>query len=142
MAQPTVAERKAKFIENLITIGALLTVFLGFVVDKGGGGGALLAYLTTFGVTFTMSAFFSYAAIQFRERVNTRFRRFGVKLAFLGLAVSFGGLVSIGVADSIALGFPTASDSYFLGSTAVIFALSFFGAYWLILKVSELPDAP
>src|SRR5438128_6962606 len=126
-------EKKQKFLEILLTLGSLLAVFLGFVVEKTG---ALLNYLVAFGVAFTISALFAYAAGLFPERIHGSFRREGVIISRFALAISFAGLVTIGT--TFAFGLSIGGNTLDAQTTLVVgaaFFLSFLGTYGLILRV-------
>jgi hypothetical protein len=137
---PDLNEKKQKFLEILLTLGSLLAIFLGFVVERTG---VLLNWLVLFGVLFSVSSLFRYAASLFPEKVRDLKGRIGVVAANIGISASFSGLVSLGAAYYLGLSISgntlTNEQSVVVGA---IFVLSFFGVYWLILEVLGMKEQP
>jgi hypothetical protein len=128
----TLAERKQKFLEILLTLGSLLTVFLGFVIGKS----TILNLLVAFGLIFVVSSLLSYAAGLFPERVVSRRLRIGVRLAHGFLAVSFGGLVYVGVQGIVGgnAGIVTNLIAF------VVSVVSMWGVFRLVARVMNMKE--
>ena|GEM_PF-2195778 len=135
----SLAERKEKFIEHLTTLGALLAVFLGFAASKES---ILLTYTISAGVLFIISALCSYTAILFEDilKEKSKWVRLAAGFAQIMLAVTFGALISSGVAIAFTLTFPSASNWLIVAAVGVAFVVAFLGVYLLILKVLGLKE--
>jgi len=133
-----ISSKKQRFIEHVTTLGGLLAVFLGFVVDKTS---FYLSYVIAFGILLIVSALFSYTAVLFRNEIeNGLIRRFAF-LSYLFLGISFGGLITTGVAlvlSTIPGTYPTALV-YALATIAI--AAPMVGTLVLVVRVLNLPDA-
>lgn len=124
----------------LLTLGGLLAVFLGFVVEKTG---VLLNDLVGLGVVFVVSALMSYAAALFPESASGKRAKFGVWTAGAFMAVSLGGLVSLGATYFLGLSISgntlTAPQK---GIVVVIIIGSLVGVSSLIGAVMRIEDRP
>jgi len=134
----SIAERKMKFLEMLLTLGSLLAVFLGFVVEKTG---VLLNDLVGLGVLFTVSALASYAATLFPDSVPGKKAKAGVWAAGAFMAVSLGGLVSLGA--TYFLGLSISGNTLTTSQYAIVVVIiigSLLGVAALIGKVMGIED--
>jgi hypothetical protein len=133
------SRKKQKFLETLLTLGSLLAVFLGFVIDRFL---FYLPYLVAFGVLFIVTALVSYTALIFRDDIARPFVRRWVPFVNGMLGMSFGGLITIGtslVLSQIPGEYPT--PLVFVGAASVII-VSMAGPIWLIRWVMRLGDTP
>ncbi|MGD0318939.1 MAG: hypothetical protein ABSB56_04525 [Nitrososphaerales archaeon] len=137
MPEPTLPEKKQKFIEVLATLGSLLAVFLGFIVEKVGG--ILLTYTIGFGVSFVVFGMISYTAVMFHDRISKKWQSWA-NVAYLMFAISFGALVSLGTAVVLSLSIVGSLNWQTEAVASIIFAASFLGVYWVILKVLGLKE--
>ena len=130
-------EKKEKFVEALLTLGSLLAVFLGFVIDKSS---FYLGYLITFGIVFIVSALLSYTALIFKEEAtNPTIRRWTRAVnGIMGLA--FGGMITIGAALVLSQIQGTYPVVIVYAGAVIVLVGSMLGTFWFIRTVMALPD--
>lgn len=133
--------REQKFLEVLLTLGGLLTVFLGLVVqDKPIFRDGLVA----FGLMFTVSALCAYMVVLFPERLRGKKWVFwAVILPRGGVALSFALLTTDGVLYLISeINFGTGALTLIQTVEAVIiagvFSFTLYGTAILIFRVLSL----
>lgn len=128
--------RKLKFLEILLTLGSLLAIFLGFIVQKAS---ILLGPLVALGVLFIVSALVSYTALLFPELFRAKWTKVGHWLGDAVMAASLAGLITLGASYYLSLSF-SGNTLTPLGSiaTSVVFVGSLVGVSELIRIVLRL----
>lgn len=125
-----------KFLEILLTLGSLLAIFLGFIVQKAS---ILLGPLVALGVLFIVSALVSYTALLFPELFRAKWTKVGHWLGDAVMAASLAGLITLGASYYLSLSF-SGNTLTPLGSiaTSVVFVGSLVGVSELIRIVLRL----
>ena len=128
-------ERKQKFLEMLLTLGSLLTIFLGFIGQES----PLLPFITSFGILFVASSLFSYAMFLFHDRiVQTRGIDIVIQLFQILLSLSFSALIVFGLTDAFT-GAGANNTPLTIFIVATILGL-FFVTYFFIAKILGLKE--
>lgn len=130
-------EKKLRFIEHLLTLGALLAVFLGFVTTSA----SLRAILIYFGALFVLSALMSYTTLLFGRRpVDSKWTRLSIFATNLLLGASFSAIILVAFADAFT---GSASGNLVL---AVAIAVALYTVvtlvYLLVGRVLNLDEEP
>jgi hypothetical protein len=128
-------EKKRKFIEHLLTLGALLAVFLGLVTTSTD----LIRLLIYFGTLFVITSLLSYAALLFGVKTpETRWTKLMVRSSNLLLAGSFGGIILIAFVDAFQ-GSGAGSIVVAIAVLGAIYAVSIL-IYLLVAKLLNLEE--
>ena len=134
----SLAEKKRKFAEYLIMLGALLAVFLGLVVDRAS---ALFFWTVILVVAFMVSALFFYAVVTFGSMLTLKWSWFKSPDSVYGiLGATFAGLVSLGAARALLVVFPNPSNGLVAIGVIVTFVVVFAGVYSFIQTAFDLRE--
>lgn len=153
-------ERRLKFLEQILVLGTLLVVFLGFSlplessVTQGTQPQTLAQVIDafhfelviTFGIFFILMALVSYAILLFREEV-IRSPKFAATIYLLCssiMAILLSGLIVVGIVSGIVIktSDPAIVDITIIGLLVLLIAVFLFVLKLLYLKESDFVVSP
>lgn len=135
MEAESLASKKLRYIEHLLTLGGLLAVFLGLALQSN----AINPTLVFAGTTFSVAALLTYTYLLFgKEPSHSRISRIITSAMYSLLAASFSGIVLLAYSYAF-----TGAGAGNLFATLVIFAVLatvYFVIIMLITKVLDRED--